>query len=157
MPKPLNVKELKSKLEHFCAYQERCHEEVIAKLKALHADIDEVDTVVVHLIEHHFLNEERFARSFARGKHRIKQWGKIRIVSELRFRNISQFNISAGLSEITAEVYTATLHTLAERIWNNIHEINTLKKNKTFCDYLLRKGYEKNLVYEMLNSMPSKK
>ena len=48
----------------------------------------ELDEIMVHLIEHDFLNEERFARSFARGKHRIKYWGNIRIINELKARNI---------------------------------------------------------------------
>lgn len=150
MQQPLNIKDLKNKLEHFCAYQERCHDEVIAKLKTLNAEPDEIDTVVVHLIEHNFLNEERFARSFARGKHRIKYWGKIRIVNELRSRNISQFNITAGLSEVNSDDYFSTLEKLASQCWQGITEKNLQKKKKKFCDFLLRKGYESNLIYEVL-------
>ena len=45
------------------------------------------------LLDNNFLNEERFACGFARGKHRIKYWGKIRIVNELKFRGISKYNI----------------------------------------------------------------
>ena len=109
---------------------------------------DEIDTIIVHLIASNFLNESRFACSFARGKHRIKFWGKIRIVNELKFRKISQYNINLALKEITEEEYNATFHTLAERNWESIREINPLKKRKKFCDYLLRKGFESNLVYE---------
>ena len=69
------------KLEYYCSYQERCHQEVVDKLYQLGMKSDEIDAIVVHLLQHNFLNEERFARSFARGKHRIKSWGKIRIVT----------------------------------------------------------------------------
>jgi regulatory protein len=72
-------KEALLKLEHFCAYQERCHSEVVSKLYSLKMTADEIDTIVVQLIESNFLNESRFACSFARGKHRIKHWGRIRI------------------------------------------------------------------------------
>lgn len=136
------------KIEHYCAYQERCHEEVYQKLRTMKMDADEIDTIIVHLIASNFLNESRFACSFARGKHRIKFWGKIRIVNELKFRKISQYNINLALKEITEEEYNATFHTLAERNWEFIREINPLKKRKKFCDYLLRKGFESNLVYE---------
>ncbi len=136
------------KIEHYCAYQERCHEEVYQKLRTMKMDADEIDTIIVHLIASNFLNESRFACSFARGKHRIKFWGKIRIVNELKFRKISQYNINLALKEITEEEYNATFHTLAERNWESIREINPLKKRKKFCDYLLRKGFESNLVYE---------
>jgi regulatory protein len=142
------IKEALQKLEHFCAYQERCHDEVVAKLYSLKMTRDEIDTVVVQLIEGNFLNETRFACSFARGKHRIKHWGKIRITNELKARNISSTNITLALKEISSEEYFETFGNLAERSWNSISETNLLKKRKKFCDYLLRRGYESNLVYE---------
>ncbi|MDQ8011047.1 MAG: regulatory protein RecX [Flavobacterium nitrogenifigens] len=142
------IKEALQKLEHFCAYQERCHDEVVAKLYSLKMTGDEIDSIVVQLIEGNFLNETRFACSFARGKHRIKHWGKIRITNELKARNISTTNITLALKEISAEEYYETFENLAEKCWNSISETNILKKRKKFCDYLLRRGYESNLVYE---------
>jgi regulatory protein len=108
---------------------------------------------MVHLIASNFLNEERFACSFARGKHRIKHWGKIRIVNELKFRKIAQTLINTALKEITPEEYQETFHALAERNWEAMHETNALKKRKKFCDYLLRKGFESNLVYEKVKEL----
>jgi regulatory protein len=138
----------KKKLEHYCAYQERCHDEVILKLRSMALNSVEIDEVVVHLIENNFLNEERFACSFARGKFRIKKWGKIRIVNELKFRTISQYNINQALKEIDEGEYLSTFHSLSELTWNTITEKNKLKKRKKFCDYLLRKGWESTMIYE---------
>ncbi|RTY65588.1 RecX family transcriptional regulator [Flavobacterium sp. GSP27] len=143
------------KIEHYCAYQERCHEEVIQKLWSMKMDSDEIDTIVVHLISSNFLNESRFACSFARGKHRIKFWGKIRIINELKFRKITQYNINLALKEITHEEYTATFDGISQKQWEAIREANRLKKRKKFCDYLLRKGYESNLVYEKAKELES--
>lgn len=148
MKTSFTLSEAIQKLEHFCAYQERCHDEVVTKLKVMNMIPQAVDVVVVHLIENNFLNEERFACSFARGKHRIKSWGKIRIINELKFRHISRFNIERALKEISAEEYAATFHKLAETQWVNIRETNVLKKRRKFCDFMLRKGFESNLVYE---------
>jgi regulatory protein len=152
--KPISsLKEAIQKAEHFCAYQERCHEEVVAKLHSMKMDSDEIDQIMVHLIAENFLNEERFACSFARGKHRIKQWGKIRIVNELKFRKIAQTLINTALKEITPEEYLDTFHALAERHWESIRETNELKKRKKFCDFLLRKGFESTLVYEKVKEL----
>jgi len=157
MKKPTNstftIKEALQKLEHFCAYQERCHDEVVDKLYSLKMTLDEIDSIVVQLIEGDFLNETRFACSFARGKHRIKHWGKIRITSELKARNISSTNITLALKEISAEEYFETFENLAQRCWNSISENNNLKKRKKFCDYMLRRGYESNLVYEKVKEL----
>lgn len=147
------LKEAIQKIEHYCAYQERCHDEVISKLKSMKLNSNEIDEIIVHLIEDNFLNETRFACSFARGKHRIKFWGKIRIINELKFRNISQYNINIGLAEITPEEYTTTFDTLAQRNWESIRESNIQKKKKKCCDFLLRKGFESNLVYEKIKEL----
>ena len=147
------LKEATKKLEHYCAYQDRCHEEVIQKLRSMKMDQDEIDQIIVQLIADNFLNEERFACNYARGKHRIKHWGKIRIVNELKFRKISQYNINLALKEITTEEYEATFHNLAEQNWESIRESNPLKKRKKFCDYVLRKGFESNLVYEKVKEL----
>lgn len=149
----VSVAEAQKKLEHYCAYQERCHEEVIQKSRSLALSNSETDEVIVYLIANNYLNEERFAQSFARGKHRIKHWGKIRIVNELKFRKISQYNINTALKEITETEYANTFHSLAERIWETISEKNVMKKRKKFCDYLLRKGFESNLIYEKVKDL----
>ena len=148
-----SIKEAINKIEHYCAYQERCHEEVVQKLRNMKMDSDEIDAIMVHLISDNFLNEERFACSFARGKHRIKHWGKIRIVNELNAKKISKTLINIALKEISTEEYLSTFHTLAERNWETILETNNLKKRKKFCDYLLRKGFESNLVYEKVKEL----
>ncbi|PAM95926.1 recombinase RecX [Flavobacterium sp. IR1] len=145
-------KEALQKLEHFCAYQERCHAEVVTKLYSLKMSPDEIDTIVVQLIENNFLNETRFACSFARGKHRIKSWGRIRITNELKARQISSTNITLALKEI-AEEYETTFDLLAEKAWNSILEKNNLKKRKKFCDYMLRRGYESHLVYDKVTTL----
>lgn len=155
MKVPYTILQAKQKLEHFCAYQERCHEEVNRKLRDYGMYGSEIDEVIVHLITSNFLNEARFACSFARGKHRIKQWGKVRIVNELKFRKISQINIATALKEISEEEYLATFHALATRNWENNSERNAIKKRKKECDFLLRKGFESNLVYEKIKELES--
>ena len=153
MSENLTQKEAQLKLEYYCSYQERCHQEVVQKSYDLGMRSNEIDAIVVHLLQHNFLNEERFARSFARGKHRIKLWGKIRIVNELKQRHISAPNIKCALTEIDEAEYQNTLDALAERHWDTIRETNVQKKKKKFCDYLLRKGWESNLVYEKLKEL----
>jgi regulatory protein len=150
MYKSYSVQEAQSKLEHYCSYQERCHEEVIQKLKSLNMIPQAADVIIAHLIEHNFLNEERFACSFARGKHRMKHWGKIRIVSELKARHITKYNIDKALKEITPEEYLYTFYQLADKQWAAINESNILRKKKKFTDFLMRKGFESNLIYEKL-------
>lgn len=153
MPPLYTLKEAQHKIEQYCSYQERCHEEVQTKLRSMYLEPHEIDQLIVHLIEHNFLNEARFACSFARGKHRIKHWGKIRITNQLKIRHINNTLITLALKEISAEEYLETFNALAERNWQSITEKNALKKRKKFCDYMLRRGFESNLVYEKVKEL----
>ncbi len=155
--KTYTVQEAIVKLEYFCSYQERCHADISKKLYEMHMIPQAIDLIIVHLIDNNFLNEERFACSFARGKHRIKFWGKIRIINELKARHISKYNIQKGLKEVSLEEYWLTFDKLSDHQWEIMRETNQLKKRKKFCDYMLRKGFESNMVYEKMKQLETGK
>ncbi|MCA0131433.1 regulatory protein RecX [Winogradskyella alexanderae] len=144
------VDEAQKKMENFCAYQERCHKEVRAKLKEMKMIPQAIDTIMVHLIEQNYLNEERFARAFVRGKFRIKKWGKNRLKQELNRREISVYSIKKAFEEIDDEDYYKTLDQLALKRIAQVKESNTYKKRKKVADYLLYRGWESHLVYDKL-------
>lgn len=149
----LTTKDITHKLEQYCAYQERCHKEVIDKLWTFPLSEEERNNIIVHLIEHQFLNEERFAKLFTVSKFNQKKWGKKRIIMELKGRNISDYLIKKALLEIDDDRYETTFHLVAESQWEKIVEKNTLKKRKKFCDFLLRKGYESDLIYQKVREL----
>lgn len=148
--------ELLSKLEYYCSYQERCYKEVEEKLFSLRATNSEKESILIHLIENNYINEERFAKSFARGKHNYKYWGRNRIKNELKFRNISSKIIEIAIQEIDSESYIEIFHDIAEKNWESIKERKGPKKNKKFVDFLLRKGFENDLIYDKLNELNKK-
>ncbi|GAB5474773.1 MAG: regulatory protein RecX [Maribacter sp.] len=147
------LKEATRKLEGYCAYQERCHKEVVQKLKDMGMIPQAIDEIVYHLIQQNYLNEERFARSYARGKFNTKKWGRNRIVSELRQRQISRFNIDTALKEIDDTAYMETLDSLSKKRLAQIKETHTQKRRKKLADYLLYRGWESHLVYGKLKEL----
>ncbi|ATA68521.1 recombinase RecX [Capnocytophaga cynodegmi] len=151
--KTYTVEEAKRKLEAFCAYQERYHKEVIDKLQKMRMIPIAIDEIVVHLIQNNFLNEERFAKSFARGKFRYKKWGRIRIVRELKQRGLSTYIIQSALKEIDNEEYIATFEILAEKKHAEIKEKSVYKAKRKLADYLLYRGWESDLVYDKVNEL----
>lgn len=149
--KTYTVDEAQKKLENYCAYQERCHKEVKTKLKDMKMIPEAIDKIMVYLIQNNFLNEERFAKAFVRGKFRIKHWGKNRLVRELKFRDISKYAINIALKEIDDSEYYLTLDELVKKRISQVNENNKFKKKKKVADYLLYRGWESGLVYEKLN------
>lgn len=147
------IKEATIKLMQFCAYRDRSHKEVEEKLNKMNMIPAAQEQIIIQLMQEDFLNEERFARSFVRGKFRIKKWGKIKIKQELKFREISSPIIKIALTEIEQEKYTATLYELAEKKLDLLKEPDSFKKKRKLADFLLRKGYESNLVYEVVKEL----
>lgn len=147
------VDEAKKKLEYYCAYQERCHQEVIDKLKGMKMIPQAIDVILVHLIQHNYLNEERFAKTYVRGKLRFKKWGKRRLTSELKKKDISKININQALTEIDDKEYIEIFNDLAEKRLNSIKEKDKYKKKRKLSNYLLYRGWETYLVYDKLNEL----
>jgi len=142
------VDEATKKLEGYCAYQDRCHKEVISKLRAMNMIPEAIDLIVGHLIKENYLNEERFARSFARGKFNIKKWGRNRIENELKYREISKYNIKLAMEEIDSKEYLKSFNSLAKKRLAEIREKDLQKRRKKLADYLLYRGWESGMVYE---------
>lgn len=140
-------------MEHYCAYQERCHAEVQQKLREYTITTAEKDEIIVSLLQNNYLNEERFALLFAVSKFHQKKWGKVRIKNELKARQLSDYLIQKALKEINPAEYEETFEQLATLQWEQIREINALKKKKKFCDYLLRKGWESDRIIEKVSEL----
>ena len=153
--KTYTINEAKKKVEGYCAYQERCHLEVTTKLRTMRMIPEAIDLITTHLIQNDFLNEERFSRSYARGKFNIKNWGKTKIVSELRRRNISKYNIKLAMEEIDEEDYIQKLDLIARKRLIQIKEVNLQKRKKKLANYLLYRGWAINLVYSKISELVS--
>ncbi len=156
MDKKVTYSDCIKKMEYYCSYQERCHQEVVQKLRSCPLTNLEQDEIVVHLIAYNFLNEERFAKTFAISKFHQKKWGNIRIKNELKQRQVIDRLIQSALRDISSEEYETTFEQLATKIWETISERNAMKKFKKCCDYLLRKGWETDLVYAKIKSLSEK-
>ena len=151
--KSYTIEEALSKLQKYCAYQDRCHKEVEQKLKQMRMIPEAIETIIGTLIEDSYLNEERFAKAFVRGKFRIKKWGKVRLTLELKQRHLSKYNIKIALQEIDPNDYLQTFHSLAQKKAATLTETNLLKKKKKLADYLLYRGWESHLVYDKVNTL----
>jgi regulatory protein len=144
---------VKKKLEYYCVYQDRCHQEVEKKLTEFRLISESKELILIHLIQNNYLNEERFSQSYARGKFRIKKWGRRRIKQELRNRNISTYNIKSAMKEIDEEEYLSTLYELASSKEKSLKEKNSYIKQQKLVQYLYRRGFELDLIREVLRNI----
>ena len=151
--KTYSLDEARKKLEYYCAYQERCHKEVEQKLRDMKMIPEARNIIILHLLENNYLNEERFAKTFTRGKFRIKKWGRRRLTIELRKKDVSKVNINLALKEIDETEYIEVFNELSEKKANSLRENSKLKKKRKLQDYLLYRGWETHLVYDKVNEL----
>lgn len=141
------------KIKHYCAYQERCHQEVRDKLLSLGVWRNEVDEIISLLIEESYLNEERYARQFAGSKFRMKKWGRIKIRYELKQKQVSAYCIRMAISQIDEKDYFETFQKIAKEKWASLRgEKNIFIKKRKLRDHLLQKGFEADFIQEFLES-----
>jgi regulatory protein len=139
-----------AKIQQYCAYQERSHKEVKNRLFDYGLYASEVDELISKLIVEGFLNEERFAKAFAGGKFRIKRWGRIKIKQELEMQGLTKRCVAIGLKEIDSSDYRKTLKTLIQKKSAQTSEQNPFKRKNLIARYVISKGYEAEMVWEML-------
>jgi regulatory protein len=151
--KPLTFEQAKQKALRYCAYQERSHQEVKNKLYDLGLYTSQVDELLVYLITEGFLNEERYAKLFAGGKFRIKQWGRIKIVHALESKGLSTPCIRIGLKEIDPDDYEQTLEKLLATKIAELPEDNAFVVRDKVSKYVIQKGYEPELVWKKLKEL----
>lgn len=149
--------EILTKLQRYCAYQERCHSEVRSKLISLKVYGDLLEEVITELIREDYLNEMRYAESFAGGRFRIKKWGRQKITMHLKAKKVSEYCIKKALKEIDEDDYRKTLSSLIKKYKQERKtlKLNKLQLNKNCVQYCINKGYEYALVNEILNGKKS--
>lgn len=146
--KKLTPEQAWQKAKLYCAYQERCHLEIKEKLYSFGLSRKDAEAIISRLIEEDYLNEERFAIAYARGKFRMKHWGRVKISYELRQKHISGDCIKNAIKQIEEEQYLKVLKKLADDKTEELKdEQNDLIRRKKVLDYLLQKGYERDLIF----------
>ena len=138
------------KAERYCAFQERSQQEVRDKLYSLGLHRNDVENLLSMLIGSGFVKEERFASAFAGGKFRIKKWGRNKIRMALREKKVSEPLIKRALSEIDEREYRKTLLDILNSRSKKITENNLLKKNYKVASYAIARGFEPELVWELI-------
>lgn len=140
-------------IQKYCAIQERCHQEVRSKLldHAIYGDL--LEEIIADLISNDFLNEERFAKTYARGKFRMKNWGKNKILHELKMKKVSQYSINEALKEIDPDDYENALKNLIVKKLATTKFVNQFDKMKKVTDYAMSKGYEYPLIQDVIKSL----
>lgn len=144
------------RLKKFCALQDRCQFDVIQKMKEWGLLEMTQDHILEILIKEKYIDEERYAQSFCRGKFRIKKWGRIKITNELKRKNISNICINKGLKEIEGLEYEFLLNNLLKKKNNSLKDKNRFVRKKKIASFLIQRGFEPNMVWDKIREFSNK-
>ena len=154
-PKPNRITDEKTalaKAEHYCAYQERSQQEVRDKLYEWGLYPNIIENVIVQLIAGNFLNEERFANAYTRGKFNQKGWGKSKIKQGLKFKKVSDVLIRKALNNINGDDYLQVLQQVLQKKARLLTEKDPYKRKYKLHQYALSRGYENDLISDVLKN-----
>ncbi len=149
--KPLTPDQVLDKMAKYCAYQERCTKDVTDKLKTF--DIPESDKkeILDYLIDNRFVDDERFARSFVRGKINQSGWGVNKIRYNLKRKGIADELISNSLSEYDGDLYRQKLEQILKT--KKVNATTPFEVKRKLAAYAIQKGFEPSLVWEVLKGI----
>ncbi len=145
-----SLHEARVKIRRYCAYQERSQQEVKQRLLSYGLLPYIADELLIELIQEDFLNEERFAETFARGKVNVKAWGPVKIVSALRQKDVSEPNIKKAMAAIEPDKLLANLEYLTRKRWESLKGENHVSRKQKTINYLISKGYYFEDIASML-------
>lgn len=148
--KSFTFEEIKQKIVNYCVYQDRCHAEVEQKMSEFLLIPEAKEEILLYLIKENYLNEERFARSYTRGKFYIKKWGRNKIKVNLLQKGISEKLIVKAYGEIDDNEYLAAIKTILEKIIPTFKGLKEYQKKQKAIKYLLSKGYEYDLIVKQI-------
>jgi regulatory protein len=140
-----------SKMQQYCAFQERSMFDVKTKLKTFHLQDDIYDQVIIELKKENYLNEERYAKLFANGKLRINKWGRNKIYAALQQKKVPELFILEGINSIDVDEYFSILKNVIQKKSQELNEPDTFKRNKKLVKFALSKGFESNVIWKVLN------
>ena len=141
------------KILRYCAYQDRCTQEVRTKLATFDMPDSEKEKIVKLLVDEGYLDDERYASTFVRSKIHLKKWGVNKIRMSLKIKGISDEIIANALSEIDPEIYKDELIKVLKA--KKINESDPYKKKAKLAQYAIQKGYEPSLVWDTLRVISS--
>ena len=157
MPKkpaqPLTPDQVLDKMAKYCAYQERCVKDVRDKLKTFDLPQAEKDKILDYLLDNRFVNDERFAKSFVRGKVNQSGWGLNKIRFHLVQKGIVKELIDKALGQTDEAVYRQRLIDILRTKAKTVKAENDFEKKRKLAAYAMQKGFEGSLVWEVLKEL----
>jgi regulatory protein len=141
------------RIRHYCAYQERCSLEVDRKLRQWKVSPGKTKTILQHMIEEGFIDEERYARIFVRSKFHINKWGRTKIRYELKNRSIPETMIHKAMEEIHEDDYLRTIRELVLKKKSEINPEKNLNIREKIITFVTGKGFEFDLLSKVLTEL----
>lgn len=148
-----DLNEAREKIRAYCLYRERSQQEVNAKLESYGLIPEVRDTLISELIQERYLDEERFARAFVRGKYKIKKWGRYKIKQALYPHKLSEYVLKKAFSEIDPDLYYRNLLQVCEKRWPLSKGANAYQRKLKLRAYLQNRGFESDLVQEAIREV----
>ena len=141
------------RMQALCARSEKCTGDIKVKLVKLGLNETEIQFVVQKLVNDGFVDNFRYARFFVRDKSRLNKWGRVKIVSVLKSKGVSENIINEALLEISPATNKKALTDLITRKAKQVKAKSTYELKSKLIRFGMSRGFEIDLVINVVNEV----
>lgn len=139
-----------NKAAAYCSMAEHCTSEVRDKLNAWGME-QHADPVIARLTKEGFINENRYAQSFAKEKIRFNHWGRTKVVQALRLKGIHSTVIREAIDAFDEDEYEEILRQVIQSKARTVKARSEYEKNGKLIRFALSRGFEMPLITRHLH------
>ena len=141
--------------EELCARAEHSSREIKDKFIKWGISPSAAEGLVDSLVDRRFIDDARFASTYAHDKMEYSRWGRRKIAMGLYQKGISRELISEALDTLDPESYERRLHETLRAKRRNMADADTYEGRTRLFRHAVSRGFEPDLVIKAIKALPS--
>ena len=144
---------LLNKAATYASRCEHCESEVREKLLTWGGTSEETDEIIAYLIEERYIDNQRYANSYAKDKFRFNHWGRYKISMMLRSKDIESEFIEEALGQIDDEEYLEKLQQILKDKLRSLKYSSEYEKKGKLFKFAQSRGFESGAISKVIDSI----
>ncbi len=150
---PVFFRETLQKMKLLCSKQEKCTNEIEMKLAKYNLTKQEIQKIIMILSGDNYINDERYAISFAHDRLKFNKWGKIKIEHQLKLKRIKDIHILKALGSIDSSEYAQIIKSELLKKSKRIRTSNAFEIKSKLMRFGQSKGFETELLFNVIDEL----
>ena len=140
------------RLTSLCSTAEHCSHEMLEKMRRWEIDEDTQARIMEYLVKEKYIDDERYARFFAKDKIRYNKWGRRKVEQAMWQKHIDTDIQQRVLGEIDDDEYLLILRPLLKSKRRMVKAANNYEMNMKLIRFAMGRGFTMDIIRECLDN-----